>query len=355
VIWPSFTDHNPQRDFVLTVTVAGLLAVLVTELALALLPSSTKATGPVNVSRAGVIAWIGAAVLLVSTQLGVGDYGYGVSPGLKQASHLSVFVSPLGAWPIIGVALALYSWRSQPEDRRKVLLICGVTLAAEIASALIQAGTANLMEFLLVLGVMSLLAGVIRPVWLVAGLLLVFLAWPTLYQFRNQSRSIVTGRSSTLTNGNPQSRLQLDRELADVKALHGVDIAGLPSDTTILSEAFIPRFLDPSRPILQTGTLLNEAIFGISTSSSTLTNFGGIWLTTGGYRGLIMELVIVSGAAGLLLRRGSPFSFVVVALAVHQLLWIEAVFPDALAGMGQYTVSAAVAMLVFRPTAPAHE
>jgi len=351
VLWPALYDGDQHRAFVYEVTLLGLGVTFAVESCLRFLPSRWGRSRPINLCRAGGIALVGAGSILLSTRLGVGVYGYGVSAGLQHASSLGSLLTPLQWWEPTGLALVIYGQEGRPDQRRAAFAIIGVVLAMQLATVLITSSTFQLFQLLFVVGMLGIFSGLVRFRWILVALLVVILAWPALYALRNAGRVAKGASVTAFSNSTATSRIEDDQYLAEAQVAKetGELPVGVLGYAWVIDIGVLPRALQPGRPVLQTGALISVATGGPNTSSMTLTTFGEVWLLHSGL-GLAITCAVIAAVGGLLIRDRHPYAFVILAAVIWQLLWIESSFPDAIAGFLQFSLSGGVAMLLFRPT-----
>ncbi len=278
VLYPATHDGNPERSFVYGLTLLGLAAAFVVELVFARFRPRWGQVKRINVHIAGGIALVGAAAELVGYSVGLGVYGSATVSSASSGSHFGALLTPFQTWPIIGLVLAIYSWRNQPRDHKWVLAYTAVTVLVTLAIAILSAATGPLYSLLLVLGVAAALGGMFRAWWLILFIILLTLAWPTLYTIRNQARA-KTGAVSFAyaTAAGAQTRLDFDQLMAQAPLAKsaGVSIPGIPSWGLVIRSGLVPRALDRNRPDLNTGTQINVALTGSSGSVDYLHHLRG--------------------------------------------------------------------------------
>lgn len=349
-LWPAIFDGDRYRALIFAMVGVALVSTFVVELAFVGLRPSRGTAREVNIRRAGFITLFGSAVSLIGTFLGVGDYGFGAASGLQAASHFSVLVTPLQLWVPIGLALCLYAYQRQHAARRSILGVIGAAALMQLVIVLRQATTVSLFELLFLAGSLALVSGFLRFRWVVVLLIAVMIVWPVLYAVRNASRDATLGSTTAFAGTTASSRLEDDREIAAAIAVHqnGIRLQGLPSPLLVLETGLLPRALQPGRPVMDTSSLLSQAVGGPATSSYTFTGIGGIWFLYG-WGGLVAAFAGFGLVGVLCTRHRGPFAFVLLGGMLYELLWIETTFPDAFAGFLQFAVSALVAFIVVRP------
>lgn len=349
-LWPAVYDGNRYRGMIFALVGVALASTFVVELVFAGLQPSWGAAREVRIRRAGFITLFGSASSMIGTFLGVGDYGFGTVSGLRAASHLSVLVTPLQLWVPIGVALSLYAYQRQYAARRSIVGIIGAAAVIQLAIVIRQATTVSLFELLFLAGSLALVSGFLKFRWIVILLIAVMIVWPVLYAVRNASRDATLGSTIAFAHTQASSRLEDDREIAAAITVHqnGIQLQGLPSPLLVLETGLIPRALQPGRPVVDTTSLLSQAVGGPATSSYSFTGVGDIWFLYG-WGGLVVAFAGFGLLGVLCTRHRGPFAFVLLGGLLYELLWIETTFPDAFAGYLQFAVSALVAFIVVRP------
>jgi hypothetical protein len=286
------------------------------------------------------VTLIGALTLLTEISLGFGVYATQV--GATAASPFTAFLTPLVPWLLFGCGFALASWRAGFMSRRATLLLVTVAVAVELTASFAIARLAPLMNFGFALGAGLVLVGFLRSRWLLVGLAVAVFIWPTLYTIRNETRQAVI--ATALPYADASNRLRED-VLLQQAAIFGqsLHVVG-PTPVDIVRFGLVPRLLDPGRGSFSTSIDLNVALGGTSNSAETFTVLGTLWSLNGGYAAVLVYAAGAAAAFALIYRRLTPMRVALSMIFVSNILWIEATYPDNVAGLLQALVSLLVAM-----------
>jgi hypothetical protein len=346
-VLPAIFNANPYLPFIVSVVLLGLLASASTEWLLRIVRPPKAKPGPLRAHSQSYI-WIitiaGAVATIGSTWFGASTYS--TQLGLTSASPLAAALTPFRQWLLFGCAFALMSWRANGISRLTLLILLAFAGAAELVDVLWIAIVAPLMQFALSIGAGLVLVGFFRPRWLLLGLALAMLTWPTLYSVRNVTRIDVAGSQFGPVSGpDPQMRLREDLRLQEAAAYGQLDIPQ-PNAMDILRFGLIPRVLDPTRGQLPGGTELSAALGSSRLSSNTFTTLGTLWSLNGGFIAVALYAALVAILFSLICRRLTPARLTMGMLCVYNFVWIESTYPDNVAAFLQGLVSLAVALVV---------
>jgi hypothetical protein len=344
-VFPAIINSNRYLPFIVSIVGVALVTSLLVE-SLLRNRGTRRATSPARAVRyPGPLAcWtvtiIGAFALLADTALGGGIYSTQVR--VTAASPLTTLLTPLLPWLIFGCGFALASWRAGVMSRRATLLLVVIALAVELTASFRIAKLAGLMNFGFALGAGLILVGFFRARWLWVGLAVAVFIWPTLYTLRNETRQAVI--AAGVPYANASTRLRED-VLLQQAAVYGQSLqVDEPGPIDIVRFGLIPRFLDPGRGTLSTAIDLSVALGGANDSAGTFTVLGTVWSLNGGYAAVLIYVGSAAAAFALLYRRITPMRLGFAMLFVSTVLWIEATYPDNVAGLLQGFVSLLVAM-----------
>ena len=345
-VWPAWRNHNPALSFIVWIVCLGTVASLFGEFlgrTLRIRRSPRRRTSTVSPRSAAVITIIGFVALFASAAFGARTYAGQV--GLTAESPLAKLATPFAPWALVGTGLSLYCWARGSLSRRATLMRIGLAVLGYVGYSLSINITAPLAKFLLAVAIGALITSLVRMRWLLVGLLVAFLIWPTLYNLRNASRQAITASGFYGQTVSASDRLREDILLglaASYPAPIGIET---PSWPTLLRYGAIPSAIDPfHRPDLLTAKQLSVATGGSPTNSMTFTIYGNIRAISG-----TPALVVVMLALGLMIgrfsTRSTPTRLIVVMATAQSIMWIESMYPDGLSGILQTVVSAWIALL----------
>lgn len=352
-VFPAVLYDAPDRGFIITMVLAGVAVAVFVEGILSPLRASTVDFEK-SLARARPGLYVGArrvavgglTSLLLAAATQVGSYAIVVGTSVQSAS--APLITPLRPWTLIAAALFLVAWRAGQAPKATVLRWLGALVAAELLFAVYSAIIAPAAAFTLAVAFAAVLVGIFRPRSFLLAIAAGVLLWPLIVDARNEFRTSYGGRSATSASYiqyDAYERLRLDIFLGAAAKFDPIIDVGQPTWTQVLRYGLIPRALDQTRPLLSTGTNLNVAVGGGTTSSYTFTLLGNTYLLSGplGLAGYLTSLSLLLFA---LLRRATAFTFAIAVLVVHQLAWMGSTYPDNVAGFLQTLVSCCLAWLV---------
>ena len=343
VVYPALVHHTqPERLMVAVCTVAVLIA-FAAEFLISWLPrpQTLRSAPHLNRRAATVVLTIGAIA-----QLGLvlgGNVSYATQATGGSRSHLASLFSPLSSWLLFGVVMHLWLWR-QGQIRRcttwAILAFAGLVQVAVLERTTVSAGLAS---FALAVLFVATVVGFIRFRWVVVVIALIPIVWPPLYAFRNDLRHRQVVSYSATGQASASRRLREDLNFAVMLRLPELpDGSLMPSASTLVQFALLPRVVDPGRGTLNTASELDVATGGPSTSTATFTSLGDAYALQG-WVGVGTFTLLATLAMALALRRRSVWGYAIAGLLVMSMLWIEASWPDLLAGITQSLLSLLVA------------
>jgi hypothetical protein len=241
------------------------------------------------------------------------------------------------------------AFKAGTVTRRYLWLVLAMVGIATVGYTLVTTITAPLIQFGFTVAMGLLLLGVVRVRTVLLALTLLLLLWPAVYEFRNEQRIEVGGTLARVEvpEGGAFERIREDKLLAIAGDVGRITIPQ-PTPLTLARFGLIPRFLDQNRGELPSGKLLNAALGGTDRSSNTFTLLGGIWSLSGGWWGLTIYVACVSAFITMVCRRLTSIRVAIAMLAISTLLWIEATYPDNVAGLLQNLVSLGVLVFVLK-------
>lgn len=346
-VLPAWRNGNPDVGFVVWIVVAGLFSSLVVETLLRPLHYVEGRIRPrsiVTTQAACAVIVIGFIALYGSAALGARTYATQV--GSSSSSPLAALATPFTLWTYVGCGFLLYCFARGDVGRRRTLAWLAAAEAAYLGYALYIGITAPFASFSLALATASLLVGLCKPKWLVVGLLAASLAWPTIYQYRNAHRANASVSSLYGQEVSATDRLREDTLLALARHYPASMHIGQPSALDMARYGLVPSAIDPfNRAELATGKTLNAAVGHSATSSLTFTVLGNIRALGGGTAAMMLVVGLLSVVFTLVSRELTPIRLVLVLALTKNLIWVESMYPDGLAGALQAWASGLCALL----------
>ncbi|MEV4389164.1 hypothetical protein AB0J68_26205 [Micromonospora sp. NPDC049580] len=286
-----------------------------------------------------VVTLTSIAANVLGAHLGRGTIVNQVAGDLADGP-LAMVSTLFSGWTALGFALLVASHLSGRLSRVKLHGWLAVLVGAELYVALLTAVTAPLVALVFFMAATGALCGVFRLRYLVVCAVVLFLAWPAVFEHRNnirEDRGVAVDTTVTATD-----RLRLDSQLSVVAGFDVPVDLGQPGVTDYLRYGLVPRVLDPDRPVLSTGQRINLYIGGGSTSAYTFLLLGNIWFFDGPV-GVVAVHAFWAAVAAMLLRwRGppGPVRLSIFCLVLFDpLLWSNT-YPDSTISFLQHVVAA---------------
>ena len=343
---PTVLYRTAPEALILEICGLGVGVAFVIEALLGPIPgrlSTATPSGFVTWNAAKWIMIVGWIASWIGVLLGQGTYASQI--GTTSQSHLTAIFTPFYFWPLIGVAMSLWLRRESSISDRRAWIVIGINVVLELALSVDKAIVAPLFSFLLAIAFLAVITRMIRLRLIVVGLIVVTFAWPVLYNFRNERRISLGENVVAAQLQNAGQRLRLDLEMAQMEDVLGYTTnIGQPTFRTLIETGLIPRFLDPSRASVNTGSGFSVATGGASTSSDTATTFGLAYIEQR-WAGVIAFSVSVAIFTAIAVRRRGAWALAMIGLVVQQAIWIEAAYPDFVAAMLQAIISLLVAVV----------
>jgi hypothetical protein len=320
--------------------VAVLVALYVELLARPLRPSRHQAK-PVTVVAAFWVLAIGMLATIVATLGGSGSYA--VQLGLAVESPLVSIAAPFTLWILFGTAMVFWLCRSGALPRSAgywTLAAVGAMYLWEGLSRAILGQSAALILTVLILAVFT---GLLRLRTIVIAIALIPLIWPPIYELRDALRRATATGPGAVSADSPLERLQLDTQMSYIARLASRP-GGLeaPDIVTLFRIGLVPGFLDPGRPALDTGSRMNVALGGVSTSSQSATMLGNLYIFEG-WTGVILFSLILALVMAFLVRRNNPWALAAIGLVYSSGMSFNATYPDVIPRVLQGLLSMLVA------------
>lgn len=358
VVWPAVTHSSPYlRPMVLMIAIA-ILGAFTGESLLAPLrataPPATDGWASLKLSKAAggwacvtpraakTILIMGLVALMVAPTLGVSTYATQV--GFTERSRFAPLVTPLTLWATVGLGLLLFCFWRGTVTATNARIWVAVAVSCHLVYVWQIGLIAPLASFTLTALAAAVFVGLLRLRLLVLAMVCGAILWPFLYEVRNDLRAESGGQGYYGQEITAADRLREDLLLEDALRIGHPLHAGQPSIAEAVRFGVLPRFIDPGRGELSTGRLLSIVHGRSGQSSSTATIVGNVFLFGGGMVAVFTVPFLVATVVGLLTLRPNPLSLTVVLAMWRTLVWIEAPWPDGIAGTLQVLVSALIAL-----------
>ncbi|MFE9194122.1 hypothetical protein ACFYL6_31395 [Micromonospora sp. NPDC007208] len=286
-----------------------------------------------------VVTLTSMAANVLGAHLGRGTIVNQVSGDLS-GGPLAMVSTLFSGWTALGFALLVASHLGGRLSRAKLYGWLAVLVGAELYVAMLTAVTAPLVALVFFMAATGALCGVFRLRYLALCAVVLFLAWPAVFEHRNairEDRGVAVDTKVTA-----KDRLRLDNQLSLVAGFDVPVDLGQPGVTDYLRYGLVPRVLDPDRPAISTGQQINQYIGGGPTSAYTFLLLGNIWFFDGP-TGVVAVHAFWAAVAAVLLRwRGppGPIRLSLFCLVLFDpLLWSNT-YPDSTISFLQHVVAA---------------
>ncbi|MFD6565563.1 hypothetical protein [Micromonospora profundi] len=339
---------NPQTAFILRLLGAALASTLLVEMVVgAERPRRRWRPGIAAVNAAHrhlylvarVVAVVSVAASITAARAGQGSIFTQLVDEVAASPVARMAALPAG-WAYLAFALLLGSFLGGHASRARVFCWIGFLAAGQAAAVALTGITSPLFGYLAFVAGAGAICGLLRVRGVVILGAVLLLAWPTLFSLRNDIR--VDGGVDVADDVTAGDRLRFDLQLGHAAELDVPVDVGQPGPSEFLRYGLVPRILDPDRPAISTGSLINYYLGGSPTSSYSFLALGNVyffvgWLGVplyyGGWAAVAVLLLRAGGAPGPI--RLSLLCFVLAG----PLLWSRA-YPDAVIAFLQHVVAA---------------
>lgn len=295
---------------------------------------------------AALVSLIGAVSGILRALAGVGSV-FAQVVGASSSSLVVTALSSLTPFATVGIALVAYVYIAGGCSRRTCLVYVAGALAAQAVIAYLNAITASFFAFAIAAALVLLYLGIISLRHCAAMGLLILVLWPTIFVLRNEARR--AGGVAVSSRVGAFDRLRYDLQITRAAELgHSLDIP-TPGPLEMLRYGLIPRFLDPGRPPLSTGSAINVYLGGTAESSFTFLPVTTTYVVAGPLA-VIALYALWALVVRVLLKGGHRVTWVrvaVLALLIDGPLGWFATYPDATVGFLQSVVSLLVIGMLF--------
>ncbi|MFZ6991403.1 hypothetical protein ACO0E1_05890 [Curtobacterium sp. RRHDQ66] len=275
--------------------------------------------------------------------------------GVLPSGVLTV-LTPFVSWSFVALAMIIAARFLGGFTTVAALRWILVLVATQAVLAYISNLTARATTFLVLALTLMLLTRMVATRWIVITAALGAVVWPTVYAIRNVQREangIVVSDDVSATD-----RLRFDEQIARAEQFGAGHDLGQPDLWTSVRYGLVPRALDPGRPAISSGNLINEFLGGVPFSSYTFLPVATTWFFWGS---LVLFLVYAGYAVIMMTLRPwqsieqRPNALIVLALMIGGPLSWFATPPDVAVVMLQTLVSTSpvfVLLLVWAKRSP---
>lgn len=342
----AMVNGSPHLWYVCGLLGVAVLGCLVSEMILPPLRDWARWRADVAAACAlGRPLWMLAVVVITVSSvarlvyIGTGSGSISATVNGTGGGPVAALASMFSTWPFVGVGLLLACKLGGCVSNLRLAAGLVTITVVEVVAVFYSQKAAGLAHFALPVTLTALLFGLARLrllAVLYAGLLIV---WPTWYSIRNASRE---GAGVWVDHRvTPFERLRFDEQMGVSQRFDIPVDLGQPGLGELLRFAVLPRTLDPDRGTLQTGTLINQALGGSSTSAFNFLSIGTVYFFYG-ILGLFLAYFFLSALLTMFwraARTSGPIAVCGIMLTAAMPLSWAATFPDILAGYGQSLIA----------------
>lgn len=256
-----------------------------------------------------------------------------VAFGYQYSSLYSLSRMMTSATPF-ALALVVFAEYFGAVSRRTAFLLgfglLGLAFMQSLGAGYLGGASRDIVVFM-VLGTMTRL---IRWRLLLAGLVIALATLPLLFGLRDDVReSAGLGRSSQAVG--PLERFRVDTQISLLDWAWPSSWVEVPGLSLLVRTAFIPRVLDPDRPVLDIGKQMNFALGNLNQNNVSFGNYGTVfWLL--GPLGVVVVAALLGGMFGLGVRNfDRVWGVALLATVATPAVWPEITFPDYFVGIVQ--------------------
>ncbi len=271
--------------------------------------------------------------------------------GVSEASGGAVgtVLSMLRPYDIIGVSLLIWAYRLGATSGKNFLFWLFAATVLRFIYVLQLGITVQFWRYLSVVIFLLVFCKLIKLRWLLAMAVAVAVAWPLLYEYRNESRA--DRGVHVVEDIDASDRLRYDMQVTAAARIEpGQDIGQIPA-WEVPRYGIIPGPLDPGRGDVNTGVLINHELLGGSqTSAYTFLPVATAYVLQGEAGMLILYAAFGFIGAWILDNRRvlSGSWMIVYAMFMYGLIGWFYVFPDSGIATLQAIVTALPVMWLIR-------
>lgn len=348
VLPQAIVGENPETGFIIEVLSWALLGSIASEVLLLPRYFSQYSVRTAKAIRkpvhSGVFA-VARIALLVSGLAGVLDVLSGGGTifsqvaGGSSSSAWGSLLTLFGPWKYIGVGFLIVSFLKRHCSSRQLFFWLSFIAACSVFEAFVTAITKPLISFLIFVALVLFYFGIFRLRNLVVGGGLLLMAWPTIFAVRNKIR--LDGGVAVSRSVDAADRLRFDEQISRAAGFSVPNDLGQPGVIELIRYGLIPRLLDPSRPPISTGSLINVYLGGSAESSFTFLPVTTLYFLEG--PGMVVAFYALWALFIAVLMKGgrliTPVRTALFCLAVAGPLQWFAGYPDSTIGFLQGAVS----------------
>ncbi|NII40935.1 hypothetical protein E9228_001571 [Curtobacterium flaccumfaciens] len=364
-------NDNPDTDFVIRTGALAVAGAFMVEAAIALValserrahraPSAHARSRPARSWHGDRVAAVARTVAVVSMVANLGSVLLGGGTLRAQVdsavpSGVLTVLSPFVSWAYVAVALLIAANALGGLSRWATIRWLVALIATQAVLAYMTNLTARATVFLVLLATLAIFTRLVPRTWILAGAAACAVIWPTVFEIRNALRranGIAVSDSVSATD-----RLRFDEQITRAAQYGPGHDLGQPDAWSALRYGFIPRFLDPNRPTISSGNLINELLGGSSISSYTFQPVATAWFFWGSLAVVLLyalsaSIIMATRPWDHLARR--PAAIILFALMLGGPLSWFSTPPDVVVNMLQTFVSTIPVLLVLRLWARAEQ
>ena len=281
---PAIMNNNPDIGFIWMVFGMAMLATIVSETLVLAFKEALGSQQPrslvdfrasagltaetkkryVNVAIGAII--IGAAANHITAQMGIGTIE--AQAGVSEASGgpVAAVLTMLRPYDLIGAALLIWGYRLGGSSGKKFLFWLLTATVLRFLYVLQLGITVQFWRYMSVVLLLLVFCKLIKLRWLLGLALVVAIAWPVLYEYRNESRA--ERGVDVVDEMDSSERLRYDLQVTRAVGIEpGQDIGQIPA-WEVPRYGLIPGPLDPGRGSVDTAVLINHELLGGADTSA---------------------------------------------------------------------------------------
>lgn len=359
LVFPSaILGKNPYMGFLIAMFALGVLPPLIVELlnsamraALRLPSRAARIASSLKVAKEGSwlpayrigvgLIFMGGAANILRARAGVGTIESQVGLTSAGGGGFPLVLALVVSYDLLGTFIVTWCFAVRAVGRAGWLTPVACAVAMKVIYVTLTGITAPLFDFLIGTFIAGFFLGIVRVRWLALGALAVAVVWPPFYQLRNEirlERGVQVSETVSATD-----RFALDRLVASGHGLGTGQDVGQLSPLEVFRYGLIPRVLDPSRPSLDTGSVINERLLnGSPDSSATFLQVATPYVLYGAVA-TVLIMGITATLVALIMDVGrwlSPYAYIVVLIVLTSALSWTGSYPDSFAAALQQIVAA---------------
>lgn len=291
-------NDNPRTDFIIATAALALAGTLLVELPVLLVALAERRAGRVSpAARTGAARrtrghhYDGRRVAVVARTVTVASVVANLAFALLGGGTLTAQVaaavpsgvltvlSPFVSMAYVAVGLLVAAHFLGGLSRAATVTWLLTLIATQAAIAYITNLTARTAVLLTVIVVVAVLTRVVPRAWLLAGVGVCVVVWPTVYAIRNSLRE--ANGIDVADSISASDRLRFDEQIVRAEQFGPGHDLGQPGLWDALRYGLVPRFLDPGRPPVSSGNDINVFLGGSSVSSYTFMPVATTWFFWG--------------------------------------------------------------------------